>query len=544
MLDVPTQWIGYNTGNNEVRGNYPVFNNLKRYSSNLTVSNGNLTATETTATVSMSSVSMSFGTSGKYYFECNMTSSGSNATFFGVSNAATIFANTITANSGSYRSGGAIYDLSGARPADGNPYTTGDVIAIAVDVTAGTVQFYKNNVAQGNTPSFTFTAGTELWAFLATDNEAGTKTFDLNFGQRPFAYTPPAGFLSLCTTNLPNPTILQGDDYFNATTYTGNGSTQSITNAGATQPDFVWIKGRSDAWGHALFDSVRGVDKRLTTNNTNAEFTTATGVTAFNSNGFAISTNGDVNNLNDTYVGWQWRASNAAAVSNTAGSITSTVSANTTAGFSIVTYTAPASGAFTVGHGLGVAPAMIITKSRSNSGYVWGTYHQSIGNTGRIDLNSTAAVVTSLNGAWNNTSPTSTVFSVGLDWAGSGITYVAYCFAAVPGYSAFGSYTGNGSADGPFVYTGFRPKYVVIKSAIGNTGNWGCFDTSRDTYNIMSGRLELESSGAENTGTPSIDFTSNGFKIRTSNGTFNLSSSVTYIYFAFAENPFKNSLAR
>jgi hypothetical protein len=206
-----------------------------------------------------------------------------------------------------------------------------------------------------------------------------------------------------------------------------------------------------------------------------------------------------------------------------------------------VTYTAPSSGAFTVGHGLGVAPAMIITKSRSNSGYVWGTYHQSIGNTGRIDLNSTAATVTSVNGAWNNTSPTSTVFSVGLDWAGSGITYVAYCFSQVAGYSSFGSYTGTGSSDGAFIYTGFRPKFVLFRRT-DSTGGAAMVDSSRDPFNVAGQMLYPYGTDAEGTN-PYCDLLSNGFKVRGTSLFMNASGG-SYIYMAFAENPFKYSLAR
>jgi hypothetical protein len=264
-------------------------------------------------------------------------------------------------------------------------------------------------------------------------------------------------------------------------------------------------------------------------------------VTSFNSNGFSLGTDGGgfVNFGTNTYVAWAWDA-NGTGVSNTAGSITSTVSANTSAGFSVVTYTAPSSGAFTVGHGLGVAPAMIITKSRSNSGYVWGTYHQSLGNTKRIDLNSTAAAVTSTNGAWNNTSPTSTVFSVGLDWAGSGITYVAYCFSEVAGYSKFGSYTGNGSADGPFVFTGFRPRYIMYKRT-DSTGNWIVLDSARDTINANDVYLYPNDSASEASGAFDTDFLSNGFKLRNTNTSYNTSGGA-YIFMAFASNPFKYSL--
>jgi len=331
-----------------------------------------------------------------------------------------------------------------------------------------------------------------------------------------------------------------------ATTYTGTGSTQNITNSGSMQPDFVWIKNRSSTNSHQLTDSVRGVNLALASDLTIAEFTG--NINAFNANGFQLTgaTNA-VNASGQTYVGWQWRASNATAVTNTAGSITSTVSANTSAGFSIVTYTANGAAAQTIGHGLGVVPAMVITKCRSAGSSNWGVYHQSIGNTGAVFLNTTNATVTS-SLFWNNTTPTSTVFSVGTnntDTNFSTNTMVAYCFAQIAGYSAFGSYTGNGSSDGPFVYTGFRPRFVMIKCSSSDQGGnavWGMFDTSRNAYNVANNRLIADLSNSEST-SPWLDINSNGFKIRETSTSIN-GSGATYIYMAVAENPFKFSLAR
>lgn len=338
------------------------------------------------------------------------------------------------------------------------------------------------------------------------------------------------------------PTINRGDDYFQAVTYTGNGSTNTITGL-RFQPDFVWIKGRSGATDHALYDAVRGTTKDLVSNSTAAETTQSTGLTSFNSDGFTLGALSKVNTNGATYVAWCWKA-NGAGSSNTAGSITSTVSVNTTAGFSVATWTGSGSGATTVGHGLGVAPAIIIVKDRSLARN-WNVYHQSLGATKGIVLNSTGAASGADAGWWNNTAPTSSVFTVGT-YANEASTYVAYCFAAIPGYSAFGSYTGNGSADGPFVYLGFRPKFIMRKQTTnnGDVGGWIMFDTSRDDYNVATKRLLANSSNAEATPGNNIDILSNGWKERSSDGYSNASGQ-TYIYMAFAESPFaSNNRAR
>jgi hypothetical protein len=272
------------------------------------------------------------------------------------------------------------------------------------------------------------------------------------------------------------------------------------------------------------------------------------GVTAFNSNGFTLGSNAG-NNLNaSTYVAWQWRASNATAVSNTAGSITSTVSANTSAGFSIVTYTGNDTTGATVGHGLGVAPKMIIIKERSQV-RDWTVYHVSTGNTGGMRLNTTGANETTRTGWWNNTTPSSSVItlggSTGNDWYQTnetGQTYVAYCFSDVQGYQKVGSYTGNGSTDGVFVYTGFRPRFIMIKRTDA-ANDWVIYDSARATYNAVLPLLYPNLSSAEVSSGTDIDILSNGFKIRNSNNYDNASGG-TLIYYAVAENPFKFSLAR
>jgi hypothetical protein len=332
--------------------------------------------------------------------------------------------------------------------------------------------------------------------------------------------------------------------------YTGTGSSQTITNSGAMQPDFLWIKVRNTLGSHVQIDSVRGINKVLWSNQTAAEETAGagTGVTSLNSNGFTLGTNtaltyGETNFSGNTYVAWQWRASNAAAVSNVAGTITSSVSANTTAGFSVLTYTGTGVNA-TVGHGLGVAPSMIFVKTR-NITQNWIVYNSVLGKNQLLYLNSTDSAITNSD-YWGTGGVTSTVFGLkggGFSHNLASEPYVAYCFAPVAGYSAMGSYTGNGSTDGTFVYTGFRPRYVMIKRT-DTTSDWYVYDSARNTSNVTDLQLFPNLSQAENqSGTGILDFTSNGFKLR---GTFTgmNASGGTYIYMAFAESPFKNALAR
>ena len=326
-----------------------------------------------------------------------------------------------------------------------------------------------------------------------------------------------------------------------ASLFTGTGASLAVANTvnGVNfQPDFVWVKGRSGATDHALYDSVRGTTKDLVSNATSAETTQATGLTAFGSTGFTVGALAKMNTSAATYVGWQWKAGGT-AVSNTAGSITSSVSANATAGFSVVTYMGTGANA-TVGHGLGVAPKMMIVKQRSAVND-WIVYHSVLGSGSAVYLNLTNANAAAT--AWNSTSPTSSVFSVGTSNIinQSGQTYVAYCFSEVAGYSKFGSYTGNGSADGPFVFTNFQPRYILLKST--STGDWVTYDSSRNPYNVEDLYLYPNSSAAEaGSGTPRIDFLSNGFKIRNT-GQSNVSGE-TIIYMAFASNPLKYSNAR
>jgi hypothetical protein len=325
--------------------------------------------------------------------------------------------------------------------------------------------------------------------------------------------------------------------------YTGNGSTQTISGLNFS-PDLVWIKRRDGGANyHILTDTIRGNNKQLFPNDTLAEESRTDRVTSFNSDGFTLGNYVDVNNSAYTYAAWCWDAGTS-TVTNTQGSITSQVRANASAGFSIVTYNHGSGvGASTIGHGLGVAPSLILSKFRDGTTN-WDVYVRALGPGGRLILNSTAAFSSEVE-PWNNTNPTSTVFSVGpSSWKGVG-NHVAYCFAPVAGYSSFGSYVGNGSAtDGPFVYCGFRPRFLLAKST--GSGGWVIYDAARDAYNFARYELYPHSSGAEvtNDASYSFDFLSNGFKVRRAGDSSLNTNGQSVIWAAFAEHPFAYARAR
>jgi len=334
-------------------------------------------------------------------------------------------------------------------------------------------------------------------------------------------------------------TIDKSDEYFNTVTYTASGPGQSVTGVNF-QPDLVWLKRRSAIGNHYLVDSVRGVQKSIFSNDTAAE-SSDNYVTSFNSDGFSLGA--DNYTSPSTLVGWNWLAGGT-AVSNTDGSITSSVSANTTSGFSIVSYTGNGTAGATVGHGLGSAPKVIFVKNRIDV-CNWMCYHAGIASNAEtyyIELNTTSAAA-SYSGAWNNTAPNSNVFTVGNDnnSNGSGNSMIAYCFAEKKGFSKFGSYTGNGSADGTFIYTGFKPAFMMFKRT-DSAVDWTMYDNKRIGYNPNNYKLRPNLSNAEysTAGFFEADIVSNGFKIRTSDAEVNTSSG-TYIYMAFAENPLVTS---
>ena len=337
------------------------------------------------------------------------------------------------------------------------------------------------------------------------------------------------------TNGLDNPEL-----YFQTKLYAGNGSSQSITFDGSEnmQPDWVWIKSRTDTRKHNLYDVVRGTNKRLVSNATSAEDEpdNNAGVNSFNSDGFTVGSETDVNGSSRNFASWNWKAGGTAS-SNTSGSITSSVSANQDAGFSIVSYTGTGSNA-TVGHGLGAEAKCIIVKDRDNT-RDWGFYHVSLGNGHYMNLNA-AGGSSATSTHWNNTTPTSSVFSIGTSNQVnvSSTDFIAYCFADVKGYSKFGSYTGNGNADGTFVYTGFKPAFVMIK-VTSTTSNWGMFDNKRLGFNPKNEFVRANETIAESSDYDGIDFLSNGFKLKTTSTLVNAAQS--YIYMAFASNPFVSS---
>jgi len=540
MTDVPTL-------TSATVANYCVMNQLAKQSG-VTLANANLNVT-TTGSSGSGTVNGTFGvSSGKWYWETTLNAA-TDATIFGIDEITELPGYPgQSSTSYSYYPVSALKINNTTQTSYGVTATTNDVIGCALDMDNGKIWWSKNGTwmasgdpVAGTNAAFTGITGTKTPA--VGDGSSGSNVnVEYNFGQRPFAYTPPTGFVALNTYNLPTPTILQGNKYMDATTYSGTGSSQTIVNAGGFKPDFVWMKTRNVSANSNLVDSVRGTSALLQSNTTGAEATNNNTLSSFNSNGFTVVNDYGSNYAGNTYVGWQWQAGQGSSSSNTNGSITSTVSVNTTAGFSIVTYTGTGSNA-TVGHGLGVAPKMIIIKSRSAVAN-WPVYHSSLPSAAyylRLDLTNAQANTANL---WNSTAPTSSVFSLGNDSTPNtnGATYVAYCWAEIAGFSKFTSYTGNGSADGPFVYCNFRPKFVMIKRTVNAGGSWAIYDSARNTYNVANLSLYPNLTSGDDT-YDVLDFTSNGFKIRTSSLGVNQSGD-TFIVAAFAENPFKNSLAR
>jgi len=411
----------------------------------------------------------------------------------------------------------------------------GDILGIASDITNGYLIFYKNG-----THIYTITGISNAFDWFPSFSAYGTSaTWHVNFGQRPFSYTPPAGHKSLCSKNLsPNiPSVLRPQKHFDTSIWTGNATSRDITGL-EFKPDLVWIKSRSGAYHHGLFDVIRGANKVVKSSDIAVEATWTQQLMSFNDGGFSLGDNSDSGNYANintgNYVAWSWKAGGA-GVSNSDGSITSTVSANTEAGFSIVTYTGTGSNA-TVGHGLNEAPQVLFVKTRSSADH-WAVYHRSLGNTKIIYLNLANTPATSSN-YWNNTTPTSTVFSIGNDnkTGKSGDNYVAYCWHEVPGYSKIGGYTGNGNSNGTYVHLGFRPACIIIKNTTTNT-SWVIYDNKRSPTNVVDEVLFPNGTSVSGTtGDNEVDFLAKGFKYRAAANKVN-SGSKDYVYMAFAEQP-------
>jgi len=338
-------------------------------------------------------------------------------------------------------------------------------------------------------------------------------------------------------------TIDNGEEHFNTVLYTGDGSADNDITGVGFAPDFVWAKNRGAADAHWVLDSTRGATKGLYTNGTAAE-NTQNHLISFDSDGFSVGNQANgLNTSSNNYVAWNWKANGGTTSSNSNGSITSTVQANTTAGFSIVTYTGTGSNA-TVGHGLGAVPAWVLIKNRDSSSAGWYSNHQGLSSGGKVIFLNVTNAETTDSSVFNSTDPTSTVFSVGTNTGtnGSSNDLIAYCFAEKQGYSKFGSFAGNNNSDGAFVYLGFKPAWIMIKSSAtgGSNYDWVIFDNKRNTFNVSDNTLDANLSNAEVTsGRNEVDFLSNGFKCRESYADVN--SNTTYIYIAFAEHPFVSS---
>lgn len=514
LVDSPTNY-GTDTGvGGEVRGNYATLNPISTIKG--TIIDGNL-RTNAGDRGSISTIGM---TSGKWYCEMYITAIGAESSV-GLSQGINIMNVYVgsTADSYGYYFNGNKYN-STASSAYGATYTTGDTIGVAFDASAGTLVFYKNGTSQGTAYS-SLTSGPY---YFAAEGRSSTSANDvtMNFGQQAWRYAPPVGFKALCVTNLPIPTIQKPSRHMDVLAYTGTGASNSISSLGFS-PDLVWIKNRGTTTSHALYDTTRLATQQLSSDTTGDEATSSTGLTSFDSSGFTLGTSTLVNTSGTQYVAWAW---NEAPI----------------AGMDIVDYTGNGANR-TIAHTLGVAPKMLIVKARTTAGadQGWPVWHASIANTTYLQLNSTAATATGAD-YWNSTSPTSSVFSVGTNAAvnTSSDTYIAYAFAEVDGFSKIGSYTGNATADGTFVYCGFLPSFILIKSSTAIDA-WLIYDNERNTFNVASTNLVPNTAAADAT-ISGIDFVSNGFKLRTITTTPNAAQ--TYIFAAFAESPFKYARAR
>ena len=505
---------------------------------NTSIQNGNLTVTQASDPARIRGTISMRPDTGKWYYEMSV---GSGASYiFGMKSTSSEIDDN-TEGYGYYgHNGNKVVNNSSS--SYGASYSAGDTVAILYDSDKHTVNFYKNNVDQGEITGVSATTEYLPWVYL--DNYGTAPNVHFNFGQRPFAYTPPIGAKKLNSTSLiPNnaPSIIRPQKHFECVTFTGNGSTgQSITSLDF-QPDFIWFKNRSAGNNHASMNSVIGRSKGLYPDSNSIDFNSSAGrdLVSFDRHGFTVgnpeqasSTNNNGSNL----VAWCWKAGGATAVSNSDGSITSSVSANPTGGFSIVTYTGTGSAA-TIGHGLGKAPKLIWVKNRTttqdwfvNNGMIFNDYGK------YYKLNSSQNVASDTN-VFPNTAPTSTVFSVGGDNAvnGNGDTYVAYVWSEIPGFSQFGYWTGNGSTDGTYVYTGFTPRLIIYRKAVDE--NWHMLDTARSPGNQNKLGLDPNLSNAEaDDSNLQIDFLSTGFKMRASHGTSN-ADGVNYFYYTWAGQP-------
>jgi len=517
--------------------------NALAHNSNVSVSDGNLEFTKVNAgwDNARSTIGMS---SGKWY--CEVVVQTGTFCHCGILKDTTGPDQFVgqDATSWGYSQDGGKYNNSVRTTPYGDTFTTGDLIGIAFDADAGDLYFYKNGVVQ-NSGTAAYTGLTDGPYFFATSASGSGQVHIFNFGQRPFTYTPPTNYVSLCTQNLSDPTIADGSTEFDVITATGTAADRTFTMPGGFGPDLVWAKERNGATNHALFDTLRGATKRLVSNSTQAEDTQANQLKSFTSTGFTYGS--DIpNNTSQTGVYWCWDAGDTTTTvakdangTNLPGA-TCEYRANTTNGFSVVKVDDPQSNEARV-HGLGVAPDFFICKSTASADS-WHTYWKVLGRTYYINLNGTGGATSS--DQFGSQEPDSTYFYVKAN-TGSGANkaggMVYYLWSAVDQYSAFGSYTGNGLDDGTFVFTGFKIAYLLIKQSSGSNA-WIVWDNARQDYNVQGPYLQPQDTTTEGDA-DYVDFLSNGFKWRTTNGAMN-ASGATYLYAAFAEHPFKTARAR
>jgi len=502
------------------------------------LSDGNLQFTTSSTSTHKTASGTIAATSGKYYCEvtCNATL-GSNARIGIIPDDNEDYTGSNghvgdDANSFAYVDNGQ-KESNNSQSSYGASYANGDVIAMALNLDDNEITFFKDGASQG---AISITANTE-YRFAASQFGSGGMAF--NFGQAAFAATPPTGFKALNTANLSTPTISDPSEYVQADLYTAQTTGFSPTFDGNSDlaPDFLWFKRRNGASNNFLFDKVRGVNKGILSDATTAEATYTNSLTAFGTDGFTLGDGGSSNDINGvsgaTYVAWGWAAGGTSGSTNDDGSVDSTVTVNTTAGFSICKYNPGGNSNVTFGHGLGVAPRLVLVKNLEDATN-WQVLHldQGVGN--KLFLNTNATTASDAN-MWQNTAPTSSVVSVGTAQT-SNEQCIAYVWNEVEGFSKFGSFSGNGNAAGPFVYTGFAPSVIILKN-ITQSYNWQIRDNKRNTFNVNEASLSPSLSDAEATSSDKIDFLSNGFKIRDSGATNNGSGN-TILYMAWAEHPF------
>ena len=562
-------------------GNFAVLNPLKYKASSYTTSeftNGNLVVAEKTGNAGQLTFGFVKG-DGKYYFEIFISDvGGSSHVGVCIGNADL---NNITSGKAQigYRfDGSAANKLVSTAPQSNSTQTSygdnstgnNDIVGVAVDFNDGTINFYRNNTAQGSFSWSDANNGDTYYPYIycnhgviylntgqdssfVNQKTSGSANASDENGFGDFYYTPPSGYVAMCSANLPISSNIDPAEtdteypakQFNAVIYTGTGTSQSVTGVGF-QPDLVWIKERGSSGHNVLTDSSRGVQKQLEITDTEggtqpAESTNTDAITAFGTDGFTAGGDAEYNGSTKTYVAWCWKANGGTTSTNTEGTHTCTLQANTNAGFSIMTlanYTS-ATGV-TIGHGLGAKPTFYIHKSRSSTGN-WHVYHQHTGATKALFLNQYSGGATAI-GYWNNTEPTSTVLSLGNTFAGTS-DGVVYAWTDIKGYSKFGTYEGNNEDDnGPYEHLGFRPRYLVIKGVDESYG-WYCFDSARDGVNRNSANLSWFPGGAETdepTGARKVDFLSNGFRVMADAASIN-GSGDTYIYMAWGDIPAKYS---